>query len=69
MNIIGPRLLLGPTGPITKNQLNHVRMGLNGLPNTAKRGERSEKEVITVSFFFFFFFPSVWSPSSSRHGH
>ena len=58
MNIIGPRLLLGPTGPTTKNQLNHVRMGLNGLPNTIKRGERSEKEVITVSLFlFFFFFP------------
>jgi hypothetical protein len=26
-------------------------MDLNGLPNTVKNGERSEKEVITVSFF------------------
>ena len=52
MNIIGPHLLYGPTGPTTKNQLNHARMGLNGLSNTIKKGEKSEKEVITVSFFF-----------------
>jgi hypothetical protein len=27
-------------------------MGLNGLPNIVKKGERSEKKVITVFFFF-----------------
>ena len=66
MNIIGPHIAKGPTGPTSKNQLNHPRMDLNGLPNTVKKGEISEKEVITVSSSFF---PSVWSPSSSCHGH
>ena len=51
MNIIGPHIAKGPTGPTSKNQLNHPRMDLNGLPNTVKKGEISEKEVITVFFF------------------
>jgi hypothetical protein len=65
MNIIAPHVAKGPTGPTTKNQLNYARIDLNGLPNTVKKGERSEKEVITVFFFFFSlrlvsFFITLW---------
>jgi hypothetical protein len=39
-------------GPTTKNQLNHAKMGLNGLPNTVKKREISEKQLISASHFF-----------------
>ena len=43
MNIIGPHIAKGPTGPTSKNQLNHPRMDLNRLPNTVKKGEISSQ--------------------------
>ena len=48
MNIIGPHIAKGPTGSTTKNQLNHTRIDLNGLPNTVKNGEISEKQLISA---------------------
>ena len=33
---------MGPTGPTTKNQPNHARMGLNVLPNIVKKKKRKK---------------------------
>ena len=51
INIIGPYIAKGPMGLTSKNQVNHPRMDLNGLPNIVKKGEISEKEVIIIFFF------------------
>ena len=57
MNIIGPHIAKGPTDPTSKNQLNHQRMDLNGLPNTMKKWiNKWERGDYHFFLFFFFFF-------------
>ena len=51
MNIIGPHIAKGLAGSTSKNQLNHLRMALNGLSKTVKKGEISEKQLISASHF------------------